>query len=587
MRMKNSSSNSTIGFALIALFSAGAIRAEARFASLKGTVQIYQNQKWIDANPSMKLPSGTMIQTAYRSSAVVIYPSGGQIALGPNTQITIFDNLVTSGTDREVLIAHGQVSGFVKKGTGGERNGFRLRTPTVVAGVRGSLISGLLVGQTLSVEAIQSAANLALAPANRANQTAETRLAATRAKISSAQNGIASRERLIKDLKAAIQKKETEMSQRGQSGDQINFNLNRDPKVIEMRLWIKEAEYTRDKYKVELGSQVSLEKIRVAEAEAAREKLNAVIAAVNAEEKKLLTEFAAAEAKAQAERVAADKAKAAADTAKTQELVAAAKKTAAAEEEKISKLSATMKTTEAEYAAAKAAAANATGDEKIKAETKASQLESLMASYKRGMRVFEARASVARSGVEKAEAIAADAQGNKAARLAETLKATDKQILAAKAVVPPEEVLKDLEDRIKSLEEQKAAVKAQEEKAPEDKKAAWRSQIASFDRNIKDAQEKAVIARAAVEQSSAQGSTIKQGDQARANGATIVSPAEVVQVSTRPAQMTTVGQTGTEQQFLKQTDVKVGVGNDSQQLYNNINAVTQPTSTGLPTLKKL
>jgi hypothetical protein len=34
-------------------------------------------------------------------------------------------------------------------------------------------------------------------------------------------------------------------------------------------------------------------------------------------------------------------------------------------------------------------------------------------------------------------------------------------------------------------------------------------------------------------------------------------------------------------------DVKVGVGNDTQQIYNSINSVTQPTSTGLPTLNKL
>ncbi len=51
--------------------------------------------------------------------------------------------------------------------------------------------------------------------------------------------------------------------------------------------------------------------------------------------------------------------------------------------------------------------------------------------------------------------------------------------------------------------------------------------------------------------------------------------------------MTTVGQTGSEQMLADQNDVKVGVGNDTQQIYNNVNSVTQPTTTGQPTLKKL
>jgi TPR repeat protein len=96
------------------------------------------------------------------------------------------------------------------------------------------------------------------------------------------------------------------------------------------------------------------------------------------------------------------------------------------------------------------------------------------------------------------------------------------------------------------------------------------------------AEEKALIASL----TSGKATTIPQGDSAKADEV-VTTPAAVQTASTRPATMTTVGQTGTEQNISQQNDVKVGVGNDTQQIYNSINSVTQPTSTGLPTLKKL
>lgn len=192
--------------ALVAVMSPLGIHAEARFASLKGTVQIYQNQKWVDANLAMKLPTGAMIQTAYRSQAIVIYPKGGQLALGSNTRVTLLDNSVSSGTDREVLIDHGNVSGFVKKGTGAERNGFRMRTPTVVAGVRGSVLAGILAGKTLTVQAIQSAAEIARTDATQYAQTTNLALAQARTNLAQAQAGLERTNSIISRLESALQK---------------------------------------------------------------------------------------------------------------------------------------------------------------------------------------------------------------------------------------------------------------------------------------------------------------------------------------------------------------------------------------------
>ncbi|HNA77967.1 MAG TPA: hypothetical protein PKY99_00855 [Turneriella sp.] len=96
------------------------------------------------------------------------------------------------------------------------------------------------------------------------------------------------------------------------------------------------------------------------------------------------------------------------------------------------------------------------------------------------------------------------------------------------------------------------------------------------------AEEKALIAQL----QKSQPTLIPQGDSAVATS-DITPPLESEKKKVRPAGLTTVGQTGSEQSISEQNDVKAGVGNDTQQLYNNVNTVTQPTTTGQPTLRKL
>lgn len=411
--------------ALVAVISPLAIRAEARFALLKGTVQIYQNQKWVDANLTMKLPSGAMIQTAYRSQAVVIYPKGGQLALGPNTRITLFDNLVSSGTDREVMIEHGNVSGFVKKGVGDERNGFRLRTPTVVAGVRGSLMSGRLAGKKLSVAAIQSAAKIEINILTASVTAAESKQAGARSALARAQSTVQRLEEADAAMNAQLLKRKTALLEQYGAGKSES----------ELRIIL-----ARDKQYQMIAGGIANNKAAIA--------------------------------------IALDKVK---DLAISEK--------------------------------------NAT----INAEA--------------------ARASLA------------------------AIIAEEKQLLA------------DLAEAEQKRKEAEAKAKEAEAKAKEEALAAKQAEL---QRKIALAQ-----AKARATETAPKSIPIPEGDQAQTDGSLATDPSEIIKTSTRPKLLSTVGQTGTERQISTQNDVKVGVGNDTQQIYNNINTVTQPTNTGSPTLKKL
>ena len=89
------------------------LNAKARFVSLKGTVQVFVGGKWQTATTATQLESGTPIQTAYNSNALIMFSSGGQMALKPNTKIILNDLPVNPGSSRDIFLEHGQVSAFV------------------------------------------------------------------------------------------------------------------------------------------------------------------------------------------------------------------------------------------------------------------------------------------------------------------------------------------------------------------------------------------------------------------------------------------------------------------------------------------
>jgi len=149
---------------LMAFGTLAQLSAAARFGSLQGAVQIFDKGKWVKATLATKITSGVSIQTGRESAALIVFSRGGQMALKSFTRVTITDaDSSTGGTDREMQIVQGEVSGFVKKSTN-TPNEFRLRTPTVIAGVRGSLLRGRLQGNRFVATAKQSAAYVKPAP---------------------------------------------------------------------------------------------------------------------------------------------------------------------------------------------------------------------------------------------------------------------------------------------------------------------------------------------------------------------------------------------------------------------------------------
>lgn len=179
--------------AILALSIFYSIEAAGRFSSISGTVQIFENDKWVKATMASKINDGTTVETGPRSSAVIIFSRGGQMALRAHTRITIADaGGVSGGTDREMTLSHGELSGFVKKDIKSP-NAFRIRTPTVIAGVRGSLLKGKLRGSRFVATAQKSAAYVRPAP----------RIAIQNSSSKAIQKALAMRARISAQLKDA------------------------------------------------------------------------------------------------------------------------------------------------------------------------------------------------------------------------------------------------------------------------------------------------------------------------------------------------------------------------------------------------
>ena len=133
---------------------------KARIAFVKGRVLVIHNYKVQRGKVGMAVPKGATVQTAYRSRAILQLSNGTRISLKPNTTAKLNrlgPNTKQYGTETEVGLSHGKVSAFVKKSKYPyHKNAFRVRTPTAVAGVRGSYASYSRL-RALTIKSIQSA----------------------------------------------------------------------------------------------------------------------------------------------------------------------------------------------------------------------------------------------------------------------------------------------------------------------------------------------------------------------------------------------------------------------------------------------
>ncbi len=127
----------------LALLVATALSAKpvAVFTMVIGKVQVKEaDGRWINALAGMKVSEKAEIQTALKGKAALQFVNGNLLNIAPGSIVSI-DKVVAGnyGTATDVNLSMGKVTAVIAKVDNDKRNHFRVRTPTVVAGVRGSI----------------------------------------------------------------------------------------------------------------------------------------------------------------------------------------------------------------------------------------------------------------------------------------------------------------------------------------------------------------------------------------------------------------------------------------------------------------
>jgi hypothetical protein len=126
-----------------ALATLGAVHAKAvaKFESISGLVQYREKGgKWQNAKIGTPLTANTELQTSPTGKATLLFPNGTKVTLKPGT-LAALDLYTTGsyGTQTNMSLRVGRMNADIAKvNDANVRNHFRVRTPTVVAGVRGS-----------------------------------------------------------------------------------------------------------------------------------------------------------------------------------------------------------------------------------------------------------------------------------------------------------------------------------------------------------------------------------------------------------------------------------------------------------------
>ncbi|RME88702.1 MAG: hypothetical protein D6767_09730 [Candidatus Hydrogenedentota bacterium] len=95
---------------------------------------------WQKAKPGMVVTDKTQINTGFKSKAVVKLNTGSRLLIKPSTVMSFAKFVKGSfGTATDVNLRLGGVTAMVSKIRGKQKNFFRVRTPTAVAGVRGTI----------------------------------------------------------------------------------------------------------------------------------------------------------------------------------------------------------------------------------------------------------------------------------------------------------------------------------------------------------------------------------------------------------------------------------------------------------------
>lgn len=128
-----------IGFVAPATLSA---KVAAKFESISGLVQYREKKgKWQNAKIGTPLNTDTELQTGPNGRATLLFPNGSKVSLSPGTLASL-DQYGTGpyGSQTNMSLRMGRMNADIAKvNDSNKRNHFRVRTPTVVAGVRGTI----------------------------------------------------------------------------------------------------------------------------------------------------------------------------------------------------------------------------------------------------------------------------------------------------------------------------------------------------------------------------------------------------------------------------------------------------------------
>ena len=117
-------------------------KVAAKFESLSGTVQFREKKgKWQDAKIGTALNTDTELQTGPTGRATLIFPNGNKVTLSPGTLASLDQyGAGPYGTQTNMSLRIGRMNADIAKVNDvNKRNHFRVRTPTVVAGTRGTI----------------------------------------------------------------------------------------------------------------------------------------------------------------------------------------------------------------------------------------------------------------------------------------------------------------------------------------------------------------------------------------------------------------------------------------------------------------
>ena len=128
-------------FFCLAAFGSLQAKVVAKFESLSGLVQYREKGgKWQNAKIGIALTPNTELQTSPTGKATLLFPNGTKVTLKAGTLASL-DQYTTGsyGTQTNMSLRVGRINADIAKvNDANVRNHFRVRTPTVVAGVRGS-----------------------------------------------------------------------------------------------------------------------------------------------------------------------------------------------------------------------------------------------------------------------------------------------------------------------------------------------------------------------------------------------------------------------------------------------------------------